>query len=272
MSTKEVKVIGFADVYYTLWTVSKEPVYIIGANGEVHLTGYNTRYCYLQNISISLDKTKELHPDLEIIDDLRGHCKSFTKVHDPKDDMCPFIMKFGKYYSEHIDDLIEKDFDYILWLIDNRSASANAVYAKNHKTVVAYFKQLERDKKKLERKRTKAMDDFIAKGEVTFVAEKNLSGYQLNGMPPSKEDLAFICIQAEEVPYTLLFPASTFQWANYQGHYYALPIVKGKSKRIKGKQITLTFESRTSFDGVSGRFEGATVHKDELFVTGITIH
>ena len=118
--------IGFANKYYTLWSIDTEPVYTTDAYGKHWLTGHNTRYTYHKNISFDLDKAKSLYPGLEVREDLRGITQSwFNEWDSNKEDLCPQIMKFGKHLGEDINELINTDFQYLLWICENKSYSSN---------------------------------------------------------------------------------------------------------------------------------------------------
>ena len=61
---KEYEAIGFANKFYTLWTVYE--------------TKYKKTYIYRKNISFSKEKAQKLYPDAVFVDDLRGKTHSFT--------------------------------------------------------------------------------------------------------------------------------------------------------------------------------------------------
>lgn len=76
-----MRAIGFATKFYTLWDVVTEDMYT--TFGHKHYkTGVKTTCFYIKNISMDLDKVKELYPDVPIWEDLRGinmREYSFTK-------------------------------------------------------------------------------------------------------------------------------------------------------------------------------------------------
>lgn len=63
-AVKEYEAIGFANKFYTLWTVFE--------------TKYKKTYIYRKNISFSKEKAHKLYPDAEFVEDLRGKTHSFT--------------------------------------------------------------------------------------------------------------------------------------------------------------------------------------------------
>lgn len=224
METKQV--IGFANKFYTLWTIEKLPVYVTDSYGNNWLTGYNERFTYHKNVSIDLDKVKSLYPNLEIDDSLRGVTQSWTKENNQ--DLCPQIMKFGKYYKENLDELVNKDFNYVLWLVKN-NCSYNANYAKNLSQIKAYFEKIENDKMQVEQNELRKFNEILQKGCIEFVPDKNLSLY---------ENFAYISLDGVEFN----FPSDMFIEYDYNGFTYGLPNVKGKGKRMKNKNVKFEFK------------------------------
>lgn len=221
--------IGFANQYYTLWNVEKTPVYTTDSYGKHWLTGYNTHYFYIKNISFDIEKVKSLYPTLTIDENLRGHTTSWEKK--SQEDLCPQIMKFGKYYGQNIDELIVKDFDYILWLINN-NGNSNSAYALSLPIIVDYFKHIEEKKCETKKKKELIFNDFLNKGEYTFIADKNLRLY---------DDKAYLYTDIDD-DICVSFIFSEFSEQSYNGYDFAYPLIKGKAKRIKNKSITLKFK------------------------------
>lgn len=221
--------IGFANQFYTLWNVKNEPIYTCDSYGKHWLTGYNTHYFYIKNISTDIEKVKSLYPSLTIDEDLRGHTISWEKKF--KEDLCPQIMKFGKYRGENIDELIVKDFNYILWLIDNNNNS-NSKYALLSPIIVDYFKHLEEKKCETKNKKESIFNKFLNKGEYTFIADKNLRLY---------DDKAYLYTDIDD-DICVSFIFSEFSQQSYNGYDFGYPLINGKAKRIKNKSITLKFK------------------------------
>lgn len=222
--------IGFANKFFTLWSIETEPVYTTDSNGKFWLTGYNTRYIYHKNISFDLDKAKSLYPKLEVHEDLRGKTASWTT--ENKEDLCPQIMKFGKYYGEDINELLEQDFQYLIWICENKQYTSNGDYAKNLPKVQAYFKAIEDARNKLINDRNNAFEELLNAGSYEFVAERNLK---------IDDEFAYIYVNEGDLCVTFKFEQGTFTRNEYNGFVYGLPIVKGKAKRMKGKTIRLEF-------------------------------
>jgi hypothetical protein len=232
-------VIGFAEQFWTLWIAEKEPVYLIGKDGNNYLTGHNTKYSYVKNISKDLEVAKLAYPEAEVDEELRG-IATRTHVKVAKEDLCPQIMKFGVYYAESIDVLVDTDLDYILWLIEERPHTPNAKYAKKHKVVLDHFRAIERKERKRKRSLAEQLDELTSNGYAIFEAQKNLSLWHTG---VSNNNYGFMGVKTEgDLVYNLIFKPQDIQVYNYQGIHYALPLVNGKPKRMKGKKVKITFE------------------------------
>jgi hypothetical protein len=225
-----IQAIGFANKFFTLWSIDTEPVYTTDAYGKHWLTGYNTRYTYHKNISFDLEKAKALYPTLEVQEDLRGKTNSWTA--ENKEDLCPQIMKFGKYYGKDINELLEQDFQYLVWICENKGYSSNGKYAKNLPKVQEHFKAIEDASNKLINDRNNAFEAILNAGRFEFVAERNL---KIN------DGFAYIYVNEGDLCITFKFEQGTFSYNEYNGFTYGLPIVKGKAKRMKGKTVKFEF-------------------------------
>ena len=225
-----IQAIGFANKFFTLWSIDTEPVYTTDAYGKHWLTGYNTRYTYHKNISFDLEKAKALYPTLEVQEDLRGKTNSWTT--ENKEDLCPQIMKFGKYYGKDINELLEQDFQYLVWICENKGYSSNGKYAKNLPKVQEHFKAIEDASNKFINDRNNAFEAILTAGSYEFVAERNL---KIN------DGFAYIYVNEGDLCITFKFEQGTFSYNEYNGFAYGLPIVKGKAKRMKGKTVKFEF-------------------------------
>jgi hypothetical protein len=225
-----IQAIGFANKFFTLWSIDTEPVYTTDAYGKHWLTGYNTRYTYHKNISFDLEKAKALYPTLEVQEDLRGKTDSWTT--ENKEDLCPQIMKFGEYYGRDINELLEQDFQYLIWVCENKGYSSNGKYAKNLPKIQEHYKAIEDASNKLINDRNNAFEAILKTGSFEFVAERNL---KIN------DGFAYIYVNEGDLCITFIFEKGTFSYNEYNGFAYGLPIVKGKAKRMKGKTVKFEF-------------------------------
>jgi len=136
------KAIGFAGKFYTLWSIEEEPIYTTDSNGKHWLTSCRTRYTYHKNISFDIEVAKAQYPNLDVYEELRGITRSW--VSEPKkEDLCPHIMKFGKYYGRDINDLVNDDFQYLLWICENKPFSSNGIYANSLPEIKEHYNRIE---------------------------------------------------------------------------------------------------------------------------------
>lgn len=141
-------------------------------------------------------------------------------------------MKFGKYYGKDINELLDQDFQYLVWICENKGYSSNGKYAKNLPKVQEHFKAIEDASNKLINDRNNAFEAILNAGSFEFVAERNL---KIN------DGFAYIYVNEGDLCITFKFEQGTFSYNEYNGFAYGLPIVKGKAKRMKGKTVKFEF-------------------------------
>lgn len=111
------QIIGFATEFYTLWSYRTDGVYVTDAYGNHHKTGNITHYTYHKNVSKSLDKVRELYPNLSIDEGLRGKTRSFST--EGKQEKPAGYFWFGKYYGKLVTEVAKEDFGYCKWAVEN---------------------------------------------------------------------------------------------------------------------------------------------------------
>jgi len=226
--------IGFANRYYTLWSIEKTPKYVMDAYGKHWLVGYDTKYSYHKNIAFELSKVISLYPNVEIMEDLKGKTSSWVSKNE--DDLCPQIMKFGKYRGMNLDDLVESDFKYVLWLCENSRNSSNGKYAMTLDKVKNHFDEIQNNANSAIETKKNAFLSLLEDGFYDFVPERNLricNDYTI--------EHATLSIDNDDLAVTFKFVRGTFAEYEYDGFPYGLPLVKGKAKRIKGKLVRFEF-------------------------------
>jgi hypothetical protein len=152
-------------------------------------------------------------------------------VVEGKEDLCPQIMKFGKYYGHDLTELVVSDFDYVLWLVENGNYSSNRLFAEKLPQIVKHFSDMENEQLSKESERESILSELSLIGTISFIAERNLS---------VNETEAYISSSYKGIPVYFIFKGG-YNVMSYNGFHYALPTFKGKGKRIKGVGITLTF-------------------------------
>lgn len=222
-------IIGKANTMYTLW---EKAVY--------NFKNYTTeRYTFLKNVSKSLDKVKELYPELTIDESLRGTTyieKTIKK--EPEQFLNKF--DFGKYEGELLTSV--NDTNYLVWYLNSNKHKnkAQAEWAKENLDNIRFYdgefydgvfmtikeyEQIVEKRTKLEALATKI------KSEKSIVCTA-ISNIDYRG---------YLDIIYDDIRITVHFTGETKEY-NYQGYEYYLPVTGGKAKRIKNKQVILNVE------------------------------
>lgn len=227
-----MKLIGFANKFYTLWSYSEEPLYRT-INNEHYQYGIKQNYNYIKNISFDLDKVKELYPDVSIDDDLRGKSQSWSN--EPRFEYPAKFFHFGRYEGKLISECTEQP--YLIWYFEN------GVYGERHditKTRLielgcgfyedTVFSSVELLNEYVERianqvERSKMISETYEKYKTpgifsyTFYHSLNSSGNYVD----SSFDFHF----------------NEYSEQYYAGYNFGLPLMNGKAKRIKNKVIEM---------------------------------
>ena len=215
MSTK---IIGFGGKQYTGWMI------------------YGDEYVYIRNLGADLEEAKRRWGCDEVDMELHGHryvpiertaYKEYKEVSYESD-----CFSYGKYKGEKINK--NNDLDYIVWYFNNlfyegnserRQNLADRINELNNGRYVYYNDGFftKDDPWLLIRIKADSMKDAIkSHSEITFDNEKN---------PDSDGMLYYGDIQ---------FQFESVAKYYYKGFEYYLPVANGKSKRVKGKRITIT--------------------------------
>lgn len=218
-----MKIIGFANKYYTLWEVTSETCQYQAPNGSIYPSYMKYHYTYLQNISQDITKVVSLFPGVEIDLSLRGS-HSFT-IRKVEIDLTPEILKFGKYAGYHINELVKIDFDYVLYMINNFPERETWKLAQ---TTLEYINYIQAKEEAIKQKIAAIIP--LVSGNHTFKIERNLD---------SGGDV-FIAISDN---HKLKLHWSNCKEFSYNGFSYFLPVgSNGKVKRIKNKELSYNIE------------------------------
>ena len=250
------KIVGFADSYYTLWNVVVDENYITDAYGNYYLSSREHKFFYVKNISKSLDKVKEKYPTLSIDDSLRGKKRSFSS--QEKIDKPDGYFWFGKYYGHSIDDILEKDFQYCLWALDN----TNIRGLKDHPKILAHFKvQKDVETKKI----LDARPIKVGKATLTFKSNGFNAWWSNNGKITWQDseywdaevngcDRCHISAVSDDSDVEITVVSQGLKEV-YGRFPYIMPMVNGKCRRTKNKtfevEVYKVDEPRIDGDGVS---------------------
>ena len=94
------QIIGFANKFYTLWSMRKDEHWFTNSHGQHFLNGVSYQYTYHKNVSTELDKVKVIYPELSIDDKLRGKTNSWGRTE--KFEYPTEFFPFGKLVGEPI--------------------------------------------------------------------------------------------------------------------------------------------------------------------------
>jgi len=231
-----MKTIGFGSKYYTLWDVTSEDVFstIQTANGDSHYkSGVNHKFVYIKNISTSLEKTMELFPELSIDETLRGKSRSFStfeKVEYPAN-----VASFGKYSGQTIELIASKDIEYLSWFVGETN-NEQKLLIKALPEYIAYTDKKEQER--LDFFKTANTLEVGTEYTETFLFDSNLR-YDAGMVDDVEEIDVYTDVMIENLALRLFFKDFSIQ--DYKGNKYALPTIKGKGKRVKGKNVKVTF-------------------------------
>jgi len=239
-----MKLIGFANKFYTLWSYSEEPLYRT-INTESYQYGIKQNYNYIKNISFDLDKVKELYPDVKIDEELKGKSQSWSK--EPKFEYPDKYFHFGKYESQLISEC--KDQSYLIWYFETGVYGERYEIVKNRLIELGcYFyndilftskelldQNIEHEKKEFDNK--KIIAETYEKYKISGIFSHNFY-HSLNSEGNYRDN-------------SFEFRFNEYSQQSYSGYDYGLPLMNGKSKRIKNKVLemeVITEEDKTFGD------------------------
>lgn len=216
-----MKVIGFANKFYTLWDVTSK---VVESKYSKDTLVTNT---YIKNISMDIDKVKELYPDVEIDESLRGHSCTFEYTKERKETNTDKF-NFGKYEGKLISECT--DNSYLCWFFDNCDG-------ERKQNVEARLVEL----------------GFVIKDDIIFTQEEIAKQEQIERMLSNKEELEILFNRNLSIEFDssdkcygvyrnedgILFKFNDVKLNYYNGFEYGLPLVNGKAKRIKNKTIKI---------------------------------
>ena len=219
-----MKAIGFANKFYTLWDITEDTRTL--GNGRSCII---THYCYIKNISFDKETAFAKYPGVPFNEDLRGKSISWDSTKEVWDNVDTF--RFGKYKYEKIDG---SDLNYTTWYwcqVNGEHKDYVAEVLKNHGYEIRKYgdgseylmspEALENERKEMAELNEKLAEVKDAT-ELTFIPDHNCDdeGYLRMG--------------------NVLYHFPEVKENCYQGFPYYLPVINGKSKRIKNKNVKVT--------------------------------
>ena len=155
-----MKVIGFANKFYTLWDVTST---VVESKYSKDTLVTNT---YIKNISMDIDKVKELYPGIEIDESLKGHSCTFEYTKERKE-INTDKFNFGKYEGKLISECNDKS--YLRWFFDNCDGERK----QNVETRLVEL-------------------GFVVKDDIIFTQEEIVKEEQIERMLSNKEELEVV--------------------------------------------------------------------------------
>ena len=226
-------IIGFTNVYYTLWSYDAAPQYRADAYGNNHQCGVNHIYTYIKNVSTDLEKAMSLHPGIEVDQELRGKESSFIKRET--NDLPNNIFWGGKYEGRLISEILVSDFKYCLWSMENYSKTRE--YIQSHPLYLEYVSEI-RAKEAL----LLSSANLIEVGKSVEI-QGLTNGYNADDnytectLSARYGDIDIYVICGGVKPVFGMYP-------------YLMPVIGGKAQKTKNKAITVNvLDVKTSIEG-----------------------
>ena len=223
--------IGFTNKYYTLWYLMDK-------------TEFGEKWGYMKNISMNIDRVKELYPDVEIDMELKGHKPIFFSTSEKINDYDKF--RFGKYKGQLISEC--SDFSYLKWYY-HECAEESQPYIQEVLTKAGYqilgsFYYSDEDGEKECRKCSddiyspEEWENYIKRDQEDLETTKSLRTATIFEFIPEHNVDNAGGYYDEESGITYFFPEVIENY--YNGYLYYMPAINGKGKRIKNKRIIIT--------------------------------
>ena len=219
----ETPIIGFANTMYTLWTVSIEDRYFGDNRYAVEC------YKYQKNISKDIDKVKEQYPNVKIDLTLRGH-SSFERVRvNENEQLNNDEFWYGRYKGIPIDE--SADDNYIIWYWSSKEDDENRKFAqqvledRNYHLVDNIWLSNSAYNEYLDRKEyaNELINNFNSEGYIETRINRN----------PNEDGELFIGNKS------LIIKFSEVKEMYYNGYEYYLPVINGKTKKVKNKNVRI---------------------------------
>lgn len=232
-----ITAIGFANKFYTLWNITEETRPL--GNGCNYVV---THYTYIKNISFDKETALAKYPNATLDENLRGKTASWSS--QPKevwDNVNCF--RFGKYKYQVID---STDVNYLEWYWDQLPLGVHKDYVSSYLEGLGYEIRSWGDGHQY------LMSPEALENERLEEIEKNKVLAEL-----AKNEPLNICIDHNpnyEGNCRIGDVIYHFQQVHenyYQGYDYYLPVLNGKQKRIKNKNLVIkNFTYRTEDNGL----------------------
>ena len=232
-------VIGFANTYFTLWTVKTETIYFTDSNGKAWPHYERTHFSYVKNIAQRLEVVQEKHPGVQIDETLRGKQYDFY-TDNSKQDLSPDILKGGKYAGRSLNDIVKENLQYVIYCIDNDYMSYTA---KQYALTLAEVKEHYQVKAEQEAAKV-AGYELLSDGKhlVTFSSNPNRlfsevyysdnPDYQGEDIAPYLSHYIAACDIEKDNTLVILFPKSDIKLV-VSKYPHNMAMINGKFRRLR---------------------------------------
>jgi len=227
-----ITAIGFTNKFYTLWQITEETKPL--GNGHNYIV---THYNYIKNISFDKKTALAKYPNATLDENLRGKTQSWNTEKEVWDNVDVF--RFGKYKYEKIDNT---DLNYLAWYWnqiygDHKEYVGEILKANGYEirinAYIDYSGETHTDEYlvspnelELERKNNEVLNE---------IETKLNNGETIEFTPECNPDELGDCRIGD-----IIYHFNEVKENYYQGWIYYLPVVNGKQKRIKNKNIVVT--------------------------------
>jgi len=227
-----IKAIGFTNKYYTLWEIWEEHRPL--GNGHSYVI---THYNYIKNISFDRDTAIAKYSGLPIDESLRGHTRSWNTTKEVWDNVDVF--RFGKHKYDKIDDCF--DTDYITWYWDNVGGDHKDYVGK-----VLIDRGYEIRERVYNFSSGPRVEQYLMSPEALEQERKAKREFQeMVEKIENATELTFFCdhnpgYDGEYWDGNIHYHFQEVKENYYNGYDYYLPVLNGKAKRVKNKNIIVT--------------------------------
>ena len=234
-----ITAIGFANKFYTLWQISEETKPL--GNGRSYVI---THYTYVKNISFDKETALAKYPGATLDENLRGMTRSWDSA--PKevwDNVDTF--RFGKYAYTKIAD--NTDTNYIAWYWEQISNEHKEYVGSVLKSRGYEIRTWGNDNDNQYLVSPEALEnERMAEANKNTVLEVLKKNNPFNISFDHNPSSYGICIIDD-----ILYHFQQVHVNYYQGFEYYLPVVNGKQKRIKNKNLVIkNYTYRTEDNGL----------------------
>lgn len=251
-------VIGFTNIYYTLWNVTT-----VGKKVEQQIVT-TTNYTYYQNLSFDFEEAKRKAGTDNFDPELKGSTSFNVVTYKYIDSGINTIVDFGKYYGKTLQEISELDLPYLIWLAkESRNKDLKRI-TNEHPAAVNYY--IEREKISIDFNNFPGLHNIGVISNWVVTATTNL---KLHENYDTSFDMigytATLSIAVDDIHVLRFkFTDKQFNILYYDGYAYGLPLIKGKAKRIKNKELFITGQVTEIQHDIGDRKIITIVSVDEL--------